>query len=98
LNNHINLGLKETRATAVEGTYSFKATKGVKQDGAGFQKALTKRQAEVSAKADARYKAAQAKGGKAASKSYIDTYLETSHEWYTQNAARYGYTYSFTPR
>lgn len=94
LNNHINLGLRETRATSVEGTYSFKATKGVKQNGAGFQKALTKRSAEVSAKADAKYKAAKAKGS---TKSYIDTYLETSHEWYQANAAKYGYTYSFTP-
>lgn len=96
LNNHINLGLKETRATSREGTYSFKAAKGVKQDPAGFQKALGKRQAECSAKADAKYKKAQTKGGKAASKSYIDTYLETCHDWYKTNAPKYGYAYSFT--
>ena len=93
LNNHINLGFKETRATSVEGTYSFKAAKGVKQNAAGFQKALGKRQAEVSKKADAKYKAAQKKGS---TKSYIDTYLETSHEWYQANCKKYGYDYSFT--
>lgn len=96
LNNHINLGLKETRATSIEGTYSFKAAKGVKQNPKGFQKALGRRQAEVSKKADARYKAAQKKGGKAASKSYIDTYLEESHKWYQKNSSQYGYEYSFT--
>lgn len=94
LNNHINLGLKETRATSQEGTYSFKATKGAKQNASGFQKALGRRQSEVSKKADAKYKAAQKKGS---TKSYIDTYLETSHEWYQTNCSKYGYTYSFTP-
>lgn len=94
LKNHIQLGLKESRACATEGTYSFKATKGQKQDSAGFMKALNGRQAECSAKADKVYKAAQAKGSK---KSYIDTYLETCHEWYQTNSSKYGYTYSFTP-
>lgn len=96
LNNHINLGFKETRATSTEGTYSFKAAKGVKQNPKGFQKALAGRSAEVSKKADARYKAAQKKGGKAAQKSYIDTYLEESHKWYSKNCSKYGYDYSFT--
>ncbi len=93
LNNHINLGFKETRATSVEGTYSFKAAKGVKQNPSGFQKALAGRKAEVSKKADAKYRAAQKKGS---TKSYIDTYLETSHEWYKANCSKYGYEYSFT--
>lgn len=93
LKNHINLGFKETRATSTEGTYSFKAAKGVKQNPNGFLKALAGRKAEVSAKADAKYKAAQKKGS---TKSYIDTYLETSHEWYTANCSKYGYEYSFT--
>ena len=94
LKNHINLGFKETRATSKEGTYSFKATKGVKQDSSGFLKALGKRKSECSATADAKYKAAKAKGSK---KSYIDTYLETCHEWYSKNSAKYCYTYSFKP-
>lgn len=93
LNNHINLGLKETRATSTEGTYSFKAAKGVKQNSKGFQKALAGRQTEVSKKADAKYKAAQKKGS---TKSYIDTYLEESHKWYQKNCSKYGYEYSFT--
>lgn len=94
LKNHISGGFKETRATSVEGTYSFKAAKGVKQDSQGFLNALNKRQSECGAKADATYKAGKAKGS---TKSYIDTYLETCHDWYSTNCKKYGYEYSFTP-
>lgn len=86
LKNHIELGLKETRATSIEGTYSFKTGKNANPS--GFKKALTKRKREVSAKADERCK-------KDSSKSYIDTYLEESHNWYKKNAGKYGYKYSF---
>lgn len=94
LQNHIRIGFKETRATSVEGTYSFKAAKGVKQDSQGFLNALSKRKSECSAKADKAYRKAQAKGS---TKSYIDTYLETCHKWYQDNCGKYGYDYSFTP-
>ena len=87
--NHIQLGFKETRATSTEGTYSFKAGKNA--NSTGFLKALNKRKGEVSKAADARYK----KAGN--TKSYIDIYLEESHNWYTKNSAKYGYEYSLTP-
>lgn len=93
LKNHIGLGFKESRATSIEGTYSFKAAKGKKQNAVGFLAALKKRDPEVSKKADAKYKKAQAKGS---SKSYIDTWLECHHEWYKANCSKYGYDYSFT--
>ena len=94
LKNHIVGGFKETRATSREGTYSFKATKGVKPDAGGFLKALKNRQSECKKKAKTTYEKAQAKGS---TKSYIDTYLDTCHMWYQKNCSKYGYTYSFTP-
>lgn len=90
LQNHIRLGFKETRATSVEGTYSFKAAAGKTQNSSGFLKALSSRRSECSKKADAAYK-------KGNGKSYIDTYLETCHQWYADNASKYGYSYTFTP-
>lgn len=90
LKNHIALGFKETRAVGVEGSYSFKTTK--KSNPAGFQKALGKRKAAVSKAADKRY----TQPGN--TKSYIDIYLEESHKWYSKNAGKYGYDYSFTPK
>ena len=89
LNNHIRFGFKETRATSVEGTYSFKSGRNANAN--GFQNALKKRKNEVSAIADKRYKTNS--GGK----SYVDIYLEESHNWYKKNAPKYGYSYSFKP-
>lgn len=89
LNNHIRLGFKETRATSTEGTYSFKSGKNA--NAKGFQKAMSKRKGEVIKAADARYK----QPGN--TKSYIDLYLEESHNWYNKNAPQYGYVYTFTP-
>lgn len=94
LENHIKFGFKETRATTIEGTYSFKATKGTTQNKSGFLAALSKRKDECTMKADKAFKKAQAKGSK---KSYIDTYLETCDKWYKINCGKFGYTYSFTP-
>lgn len=96
LKNHISCGFKETRATSKEGTYSFKAAKGKTPDSKGFLKALSGRRSEVEKKAEAKYRKAQAKGGKAAQKSHIDTYLEECHAWYSKNCSKYGYEYSFT--
>lgn len=90
LTNHIKLGFKETRAVGVEGSYSFKTTS--KSNPTGFQKALGTRKSTVSKAADKRY----TQPGN--TKSYIDIYLEESHKWYSKNAGKYGYDYSFTPK
>lgn len=83
--NHIKHGFKETRATSIEGTYSFKTGKNANPQ--GFQNALSKRKSEVEISAQERY--LKAKDGK----SYLDTYLEESHKWYEKNAGKYGYDY-----
>lgn len=82
--NHIRLGFKETRATSVEGTYSFKAT--AKADSKGFLNALKGRKKACQEKADAIMK----KNPKA---NAIDVYLTASHHWYQTNASKYGYEY-----
>jgi len=89
LRNHIKCGFKETRATAVEGTYSFKTTS--KSDSSGFLKALGTRKATVSKRAASVMK-------KKPNSNAIDVYLDESHKWYQQTASKYGYEYTFTKR
>ena len=90
LRNHISLGFKETRATSIEGTYSFKA--GKNPNSSGFLKALDNRKSEVSKVANTAYK----KAGNTS--SYVDVYLKESDKWYAKNAPKYGYEYSFKAR
>lgn len=84
LTNHIRLGLKESRATSVEGTYYFRA--GKKADAKGFQKAMGTRKSAVN-------KATKKRMDSGDKKSEIDIYLEESHKWYSKNAKKYGFEY-----
>lgn len=87
LNNHIDIGFKETRATSVEGTYSFKT--GRNANATGFKAALKTRQSECLTKA-------KNKVAKGDTRSEIDIYLDECHKWYKTNCKKYGYEYSFT--
>lgn len=89
IENHIKYKFKETRATAVEGTYSFKATS--KANSQGFLKALKGRKNEVSKKADAYMK-------KNPNANSIDVYLKESHKWYQKAAKKYGFEYKLETR
>ena len=92
-------GMTELRASAIEGSYSMKATKTA--DPQSFHKAYVRAAPEI----QARMTAIAEENGKKRYKSY-DAYVEENrrtqiaviHEWYKQNAEKYGYQYAFEAR
>ena len=90
LTNHINLGLKETRAAAKEGTYRFWS--GPNADAQGFLGALNNARAEIN-----RSTAVKVTNNRGSKTYQIDTFLNEWHKWYSTNAPKYGYHYQFDP-
>lgn len=82
-------GLKEMRATSVEGSYSLKPTS--RADSQGFLKALSRYDSTVSAKTKASVRAGD-------TRPTIDILLEHAHNWVSDTAPKYGYDYTFKKR
>lgn len=92
-------GMSELRASAIEGSYSLKATKTA--DPQSFHKAYVRAAPEIQRQMTAIAEA----NGKKRYKSY-EAYVEENrrtqiaviHQWYEKNAGRYGYEYAFEAR
>lgn len=96
IKNHLAFGFKETRATAKEGTYSFKTTS--ESDAKGFSKALSGRKTAVNKAYDDTVSSMKKKGYTLTETEGIDLYLRISDSWYKATASKYGYEYTFTKR
>lgn len=95
--NHLTReNLREIRAVAKEGTYSMKATR--KANPIGLNKALAKDMASIEKKAvlNASQKSLNYSGRKRTN-MYRKAYTDTISDWYSNNAGKYGYKYSFKP-
>ncbi len=92
-------GMTELRASAVEGSYSMKATKTA--DPQSFHKAYVRAAPEIQRQMSA---IAEANGRKRykSYEAYVEdnrrTQIAVIHQWYEKNAERYGYKYTFEAR
>lgn len=96
--NCLSMGMRELRASAREGTYSMKRHKDA--DPKGFMKAyldsadrLQERMYQKAVDVAREYYHSREDYEKINRREQ----LQVIHEWYSENAPRYGYTYTFTP-
>lgn len=95
----LKYGMKEMRASASEGTYSLKA--GNKANGAGFAAYMLKNRGEINkgmASASSKIKAQNYSSEKALHAAKFNAEMQWLSGWYSQNASKFGYTYSFTKK
>ena len=96
--NCLSLGMSELRATASEGTYSLKA-KTNRADGRGFASYMIKQKSTINkgmASASAKVKASDYKSEKSFAAAKFNAEMSWLSGWYSQNAGKFGYEYSFT--
>lgn len=88
--------LKSVRAVAKEGTYKLVARKNANPT--GLIKALQKNEKKIAVRGTRR--AMKIKTGNAKRTAYDRRVAYTSayHDWYSKNASKYGYSYSFTKK
>ena len=90
--NHIRLGLKETRAVSVEGTYVFRAEKGANPR--AFLRALARRESDTSSAINKAVKAKEKSlGRKLTEKEYSKIFLDAHDRWLKTHATGHGYYY-----
>ena len=91
IENHIAFKFKETRATSVEGNYSFRTTS--ESDPKGFLKALKTRKQTVMQSYNDALQSINKQGVSLSSKEETDLYLRISDIWYQHTASKFGYEY-----
>ena len=97
--NCLSLGMSEMRAVASEGTYSLKA--GNHADGRGFANYMVKNKNVINkgmAGASAKVKASKYKSESEFHAAKFNAEMEWLSGWYSDNAGKFGYTYTFTPK
>lgn len=96
--NCLSLGMKELRASAREGTYSLKA-KTNRADGAGFAAYMLKNKNTINkgmAQASSKLNAKNYKSESSFAAAKFNAEMEWLSGWYSQNAGKFGYKYTFT--
>lgn len=94
----LRMGMKELRASAKEGNYSMKATKAA--DPTGFYQAYEKDSKKIQTRMKTiAMQTAEKKWGSYEKYHYENrkAQLAVIHDWYQDNAEKYGYQYSFEP-